>query len=171
MNKDQGIIQIKRLEKVQHIESAQCYTHRPSVTLTSHWGTGRYTLVLLTSGITFAARLYIRMFHSKQGQNRKPSNNKKIDKKVYTCTVNEGWVEPLIFRYSVPGRFSFLGNQLQKWESHLKGYSFLLNCAPPRKHKISCKNTFKISLAKLIIKLKFPLYWFILSISLLPSFS
>ena len=34
LNKDQGLIQTKWLEKVQHIESVQRYTHGPSVTLT-----------------------------------------------------------------------------------------------------------------------------------------
>ena len=34
MNKNQDLIQKKWLEKVQHIESALCYTHGPSVTLT-----------------------------------------------------------------------------------------------------------------------------------------
>ena len=34
LTKDQGLIQIKCLEKVQQIESPQCYTHGPPVTMT-----------------------------------------------------------------------------------------------------------------------------------------
>ena len=41
LNTDQALIQIKRLEKVEHIDSAQCsQTDGPS-----HWRAGRYTLV------------------------------------------------------------------------------------------------------------------------------
>ena len=41
LNTDQALIQIKRLEKVQHIDSAQ----RSQTEVLSHWRRGHYTLV------------------------------------------------------------------------------------------------------------------------------
>ena len=45
LNKDQVLIQIKGLEKVQQTESAQCRTHKRYVTLMG--GAGRYTFVYI----------------------------------------------------------------------------------------------------------------------------
>ena len=63
VNNDQGLIQIKWIEKVQHIKSAQRYTHdRPL-----HWRTDRYTLVLPDRIIyiyIYIYILYIYIFHT-----------------------------------------------------------------------------------------------------------
>ena len=51
---------------------------------------------------------------------------------MYCNEIKGEWNQPSL-NIVYLANFALLGNRLQKWEYHLKGYFSLVNCAPPAK--------------------------------------